>query len=103
MQSIQLETDPHCQLRALYQSLINREDYFQEFKQLLALYGWNSPDDGEAPEDAELRERLNDRIRQWLGGHFDGLSAMQMMLWRNIVVESRFNVTLSPWKEANTY
>lgn len=103
MQSIQFDTDPHTQLRALYQSLLNQEEHFHEFKQLLSLYGWNSPEGEESPDDEAIRERLNERIREWLGGRFDGLSAMQVMLWRSIVVESRFNVALSPWKEANTY
>jgi hypothetical protein len=102
MQTFELDTDPHAQLRALYQSLLNQEDHFHEFKQLLGLYGWNSPDGGESVDDEAVRERLNARIRQWIGG-FDGLNAMQAMLWRNIVVESRINVALSPWKEANWY
>ena len=33
----------------------------------------------------------------------DGLSAAQTLQWRAIVVEERFNVTLSPWKESNVY
>jgi hypothetical protein len=28
---------------------------------------------------------------------------MQMLLWRSIIVEERFNVALAPWKEANGY
>jgi len=46
---------------------------------------------------------LNTRIRGWLGGQFMGLSATQVLQWRAIVVEERFNVSLSPWKEANVY
>lgn len=95
--------DPHAQLRALYISLLQNQDHFDEFKQLLALYVV-SPDADEEPEDASLvRARLNDRIRSWIGGFFDGLSAAQVLQWRAIVVEERFNVCLSPWKESNVY
>lgn len=95
--------DPHAQLRALYISLLQNQDHFDEFKQLLALYVV-SPDADEEPEDASLvRAQLNDRIRSWIGGFFDGLSAAQVLQWRAIVVEERFNVCLSPWKESNVY
>jgi hypothetical protein len=71
---------------------------------LLALY---PPDigqlDQESPEAAEVRARLNTRISSWLGAPFDGLSATQMLMWRQIVVSERFNVALSPWREANSY
>ena len=30
--------DPHAQLRALYRSLLTKQEYFDEFKRLLALY-----------------------------------------------------------------
>ena len=45
----------------------------------------------------------NERIDEWVGGGFDGLSAAQVLLWRSIVVEERINVALSPWKESNGY
>ena len=95
-------TDSHTQLRALYRSLLESEDNFHEFKHLLSLY---PPESGgtEEADAAAVRERLNDRIRQWVGAEFEGLSAMQLLLWRSIVVEERFNVALSPWKEANMY
>jgi hypothetical protein len=102
MHSIQAG-DSHAELRALYRSLLEREDRFQEFKQLLALYPRNAPEAGEEADAAAVREQLNERIRGWLGGSFEGLSAMQLLLWRSIVVEERFNVALSPWKEANFY
>ena len=95
--------DSHAELRALYRSLLEREDRYHEFKQLLALYPRNPPEVGEQADAAEVREQLNERIRQWLGGSFEGLSAMQLLLWRSIIVEERFNVALSPWKEANVY
>lgn len=96
--------DPHAQLRALYLSLLTRQEHFDEFKQLLALYEV-SPEtlDTEPAEAAAVREKLNARIRQWVGGRFDGLSAAQVIQWRAIVVEERFNVSLSPWKESNVY
>jgi hypothetical protein len=104
MNTITNTTDPHAQLRALYLSLLTRQEHFDEFKQLLALYEV-SPErlDMEPVEAAEVRERLNMRIRQWIGGRFDGLSAAQVIQWRAIVVEERFNVSLSPWKESNAY
>ena len=96
--------DPHAQLRALYRSLLTKQEYFDEFKRLLALYQVNSDELDAEPEEAALvRARLNDRIREWVGGSFDGLSAAQTLQWRAIVVEERFNVTLSPWKESNVY
>lgn len=97
--------DPHAQLRSLYMSLLEEQSRFDEFKQLLALYTGVAPDelDHEPAEAADVRSRLNERIRQWIGGSFDGLSAAQVLQWRAIVVEERFNVALSPWKEANGY
>lgn len=96
--------DPHAQLRALYISLLQHQEHFDEFKQLLALYSLTPEQSDEEPDDAAcIREQLNERIRTWVGGFFDGLSAIQVLQWRAIVVEERFNVSLSPWKESNTY
>jgi predicted nucleic acid-binding protein len=95
--------DPHTQLRALYQSLLARQENFDEFKRLLALYDVSGSTDAESTEAAAVRRQLNDRIRQWVGGPFDGLTAAQTLQWRAIVVEERFNVSLSPWKESNAY
>ncbi len=96
--------DPHAQLRALYQSLLSRQEYFDEFKRLLALYDLGPAQlDAEPDEAADVRRQLNGRIRQWVGGQFDGLTAAQTLQWRAIVVEERFNVALSPWKESNMY
>lgn len=97
--------DPHAQLRSLYMSLLSEQARFDEFKQMLALYTGVSPEriDQEPDEAARVRARLNERIREWLGGAFDGLSAAQVLPSRAIVVEERFNVSLSPWKEANVY
>jgi hypothetical protein len=96
--------DPHAQLRALYRSLLERQSHFDEFKQLLALYPPTTVEDVAEPEEAaQIRARLNTRIAQWLDGDFDGLSVMQVLQWRTIVVEERFNVVLSPWKESNMW
>jgi hypothetical protein len=95
--------EPHDQLRALYRSLLESEEHFHEFKQLLALYPVAPSESGENADAAAVRERLNERIREWVGNDFEGLSAIQLLLWRSIVVEERFNVALSPWKEANFY
>jgi hypothetical protein len=96
--------DPHSQLRALYQALLSSQDYFDEFKRMLQLYSVDPQHIDEEPtEAAAIRQRLNDRIRSWVGDQFAGLSATQMLQWRVIVVEERFNVSLSPWKESNLY
>jgi hypothetical protein len=95
--------DQHSQLRALYRALLERQSNFDEFKQLLALYPVNVEGDDESNEASLIRIRLNDRISHWLGGSFDGLSVIQLLQWRAIVVEERFNVVLSPWKESNMY
>jgi hypothetical protein len=94
--------DPHAQLRRLYLTLLQDQNRFDEFKQLLALYP-AIVEDGESAEALGIRARLNARITTWLDGGFDGLSATQVSLWRSIVVEERINVTLSPWKESNLY
>ncbi len=95
--------DPHTQLRALYVSLLQHQEYFDEFKQLLSLYVVMPDADEEPVEATTIRAELNERIRSWIGGFFDGLSAAQVLQWRAIVVEERFNVCLSPWKESNVY
>ena len=97
-------SDPHAQLRALYLSLLTHQEHFDEFKQLLALYDVVPEVMTCEPEGAcEVRCRLNERIRDWVGGRFDGLSAQQVLQWRAIVVEERLNISLSPWKESNLY
>ncbi|AKT39576.1 hypothetical protein [Chondromyces crocatus] len=95
--------DPHAQLRALYLSLLHHQEHFDEFRQLLAMYGASPEHSDEEPEDAaQVRAQLNERIRDWVGT-FSGLSAVQMLHWRAILVEERFNVALSPWKDSNMY
>ena len=102
--SAQGSHDPHAQLRALYQVLLSNQDCFDEFKRMLALYDFDPHRvDTEPEEAAEMRLKLNARIRDWVGERFVGLSATQMLQWRAIVVEERFNVSLSPWKESNNY
>jgi hypothetical protein len=95
--------DSHEQLRRLYRSLLEDQNRFDEFKQLLALYPVPQSGDAESPEAEEIRSKLNGRIQDWLSGDFVGLSATQVVLWRGIVVEERINVALSPWREANAY
>lgn len=94
--------DPHFQLRALYRALLERQSQFDEFKQMLSLYPAAEGSD-ESEEAAMLRQRLNGRISEWLGFEFEGLGVIQLLQWRAIVVEERFNVVLSPWKESNGY
>lgn len=98
-----VSVDHHTQLRALYVSLLQHQEHFDEFRQLLAEYSASPEHSDEEPrEAAQIREQLNDRIRAWVGS-FDGLSAVQVLQWRAILVEERFNVSLSPWKESNIY
>ena len=93
--------DARDQIRALYRSLLERQSNFDEFKQLLTLYPESVSDTAsESEEAAYIRARLNFRIAEWVDGEFDGLSVMQVLQWRNIVVEERFNVALSPLKES---
>src|ERR1700761_6447640 len=90
--------DPQAQLRALYLSLLTHQEHFDEFKQLLALYAVAPDVMASVPEQAcQVRHQLNQRIRAWVGDHFDGLSSAQVLMWRAIVVEERLNVSLSPW------
>jgi hypothetical protein len=99
-----LPSDPHVQLRRLYVSLLEDQNRFDEFKHLLAMYPCDADDDGEESDKARsARAQLNARIRDWLCGHFDELSAAQVVLWRSIVVDERINVAISPWKESNGY
>jgi hypothetical protein len=103
MQTAQ-DTDPHAQLRTLYMSLLTRQEHFDEFKQLLSMYpAAPGEDETEPPAAAEVRQKLNQRIREWTGTPFAGLSSSQIQMWRAIVVDERINVALSPWKESNGY
>jgi hypothetical protein len=95
--------DPHLQLRRLYTSLLEEQNRFDEFKQLLALYPVPSEESEESADASLVRDKLNARINDWVGGGFEGLSVAQVLLWRSIVVEERINVALSPWKESNYY
>lgn len=96
--------DPHAQIRALYGALLENEERFHEFKRHLALYHVTPEDIEEEPSHAAaVRRQLNERIQAWLSIPFEGISAVQMLQWRAIVVEERFNVALSPWKESNSY
>jgi hypothetical protein len=96
-----LHTDPQEQLCSLYKSLLRRQQNLDEFRQLLAQYPPLRGDDGEEEPlvAAEVREKLNQRIRDWTGQPFGGLSVSQMHMWRAIVVERR--VALPPWSQSN--
>ncbi len=99
-----LNQDPHVQLRVLYTQLLTSQERFDEFKQLLAAYPQIPTDaDLEPAEAAAVRSALNSRIREWTQTPFSGLSAAQVQMWRAIIVDERFNIALSPWKETNAY
>src|SRR5258708_14694710 len=93
---------PQAQIRPLYRSLLERQSNFDEFKTLLALYPASLPPNGQETAEAKMvRARLNSRISEWLGDPFDALSAEQLLEWRPILVEERFNSVLSPCDESN--
>ena len=60
-------------------------------------------DETEPAAAAEVRQKLNQRIREWTGASFAGLSSSQTQMWRGIPIDERINVALSPWKESNYY
>jgi hypothetical protein len=93
-----LHTDPQEQLCSLYRALLNRQENLDEFRQLLSQYPPVDDDDTEPLSASEVRERLNQRIRQWTGRPFGGFTAAQMHMWRAIVVERR--IALHPWNES---
>ena len=94
-----LHTDPQEQLRSLYQSLLHRQENLIEFRQLLSEYPPAGDGDVTEPLAAtEVRERLNQRIREWTGERFGCLTASQMHMWRAIVIERR--IALSPWNDS---
>jgi hypothetical protein len=97
-----LHTDPQEQLGSLCKSLLKRQQHLDEFKQLLAQYPPIRGDDGDKEPlvASEVRERLNQRIREWTGQSAGGLSATQMHMWRAIVVDRR--MALPPWRESNS-
>jgi hypothetical protein len=99
-----LTQDAHTQLRMLYSQLLSSQERFDEFKQLLAAYPRIPAEvDTEPAEAAAVRSELNNRIREWTQMPFNGLSAAQVQMWRAIIVDERFNIALSPWREANHY
>jgi hypothetical protein len=98
------ESESHEQLHALYQALLFNQDCFDEFKRLLVLYEVDAEEPEDEPADAAaVRERLNDRIRGWVGGPFEALNATQVLQWRAIIVEERFASASSPWRASNAY
>ena len=93
--------DENERLRALYKTILDHQERFDEFKQLLALYVLPPGISGEEPEDAaRVRMFLNSRIRDWIGP-FDGLSVMQTQQWRTLLVEGRWFVAIAPWNSAD--
>jgi hypothetical protein len=102
MMSTNASPDPHAELRSLYVSLLSHQEHFDEFRRLLALYDTQEEADEEPADAFQVREQLNARIRDWIGP-FQGLSPAQTRQWRAIVIEERFNVALSPWKESNCW
>ncbi len=84
--------DPNTELRALYMDLLRNQLHFDEFHHLLALYHPSEVSEvgTETDRAREVRYRLNERIREWLGMDIEGLTSCQVLQWRAIVVEDRF-------------
>jgi len=82
-------SDAQRQVRRLYVSLLEQQSRFDEFKYLLARYPAEEEIQVESERARESREVLNRRIREWLLGDFDGLSAAQLLLWRSMIVDER--------------
>jgi hypothetical protein len=95
-QSAAPQAAAQAQLQALYLALLMRQERFDEFKQLLALYP--KPSEGQGGESSEasaIRFKLNDRISQWIGSAFPGLAAHQVLIWRAVLVEEQWGVSLA--------
>jgi hypothetical protein len=99
--TLQAASESHEQLHALYQALLSSQDCFDEFKRLLQLYEMD-PHEEEPADAAAVRQRLNDRIRAWVDGPFEGLSSPEVLQWRAIIVEEKFNVVRSTWRESTS-
>lgn len=102
--TLQLAHDTQTQLRALYVTLLEHQEHYDEFKQLLSLYAM-PPEmvEEESADSARVRATINNKIRSWVAGPFNDLSVSQIVQWRAIVVDERLNVTTSPWKEQGAY
>lgn len=82
-------SDAQRQVRRLYVSLLEQQSRFDEFKYLLARYPAEDEIQVESERARASRDVLNRRIREWLLGDFDGLSAAQLLLWRSMIVDER--------------
>jgi hypothetical protein len=90
-------SEPRDQLGALYEVLLLSQSCFDEFKLLLCLYQLEADRaDDEPPDAAALRLRLNNRIRGWIDGDFDGLTATQTIRWREIIVDEAVHASGGP-------
>lgn len=103
--TLQISHEPQAQLRGLYCALLESQEHFDEFKQLLALYPVPAEPvvEEETADAARVRATLNAKLRSWVAGPFADLSASQVLQWRAIVVDERLNVSVSPWKESSAY
>ena len=88
----------------LYIALLVKKERFNEFQQLLLLYPAEaSPTEEEPEEAAATRALINRRINEWIGKEVPAHSAMEILQWRQVLVDGRFAIAISPWKESNFY
>jgi len=91
-------------------------DVFDEWRRAVGVSASVDPPDASRIPNPESRrgslpahlERVLQRLTAaraggTLGDPFDALTAEQLLQWRAIVVEERFNNVLSPWKESNVW
>lgn len=104
MQKQNIAIDPQEQIRRVYLAVLEKQERFDALKQGLASYPAQNVEGGaESPEAAAARSDLNRRIDGWVDFPFAGLSAVQVTQLRQMMVDERINVALSPWKESNGY
>ncbi len=75
------------QVRALYRALLESQLHFDEFKALLARYPRVRGASDEPEPAARVRAEVNARISGWLDGDFEGLSVVEVLQWKAIVLD----------------
>src|SRR5215510_9150104 len=88
----------------LWHALLMSKERFSEFQTLLSIYPTEPSSSEEEPEGAAaLRARINRRVTEWLGRELQPLSASEILLFRELIIEQRMGIGISPWKESNAW